>query len=70
MSPFPGEMTKQTLSAPARSIRSTRYSDTAFGRSTPSTSLLPTGRSSFEKASGWILVPAPAAGTMPHMQGR
>ena len=32
---LPGEMTKQILSAPARIIRSTRYSLTARGRSTP-----------------------------------
>src|SRR3569623_694499 len=69
MSVFPGETTKQILSAPAFSIRSTTYSLTARGRSTPSSSLLPTGSSSFEKASGWIRLPAPAAGTIPHITG-
>ena len=33
---MPGEMTKQILSAPARTMRSTRYSLTARGRSMPS----------------------------------
>src|SRR5947209_3516416 len=67
MSVFPGDTTKQIFSAPALSIRSTTYSLTARGRSTPPSSLLPTGRSSFEKASGWIRLPAPAAGTIPHI---
>src|SRR5690242_21949068 len=67
MSVFPGETTKQILSAPALSMRSTTYSLTARGRSTPDSNLLPTGRSSFEKASGWMRLPAPAAGTMPHI---
>src|SRR5579875_4139860 len=30
---------------------------------------LPTGRSSLEKASGWMRMPLPAAGMMPHMSG-
>src|SRR4051812_25611968 len=68
MSLFPGEITKQTRLAPPRTIRSTRYSLTARGRSTPSaSSRLPTGSSSLLKASGWMRDPAPAAGTMPHM---
>src|SRR5918993_2681460 len=67
MSDLPGEITKQILSAPPRIIRSTRYSLTAQGRSTPPSRRLPTGRSSFEKARGWMRLPRPAAGTMPHM---
>ena len=67
MSDLPGEITKQILSAPPRIMRSTRYSLTAQGRSTPPSRRLPTGRSSFEKASGWMRLPRPAAGTMPHM---
>src|SRR5947209_457219 len=69
MSDFPGEITKQILSAPPRIRRSRRYSETAQGRSVPSSSRLPTGSNSFEKASGWIRLPRPAAGTMPHMSG-
>ena len=42
---------------PPRSMRSTRYSLTARGRSMPSSRRLPTGSSSFEKASGWMRVP-------------
>src|SRR3954468_2892565 len=67
MSDFPGEITKQSRVTPARSIRSTRYSLTARGRSMPSVSRLPTGRSSLEKARGWMRLPAPAAGTIPHI---
>src|ERR671932_695513 len=73
MSDLPGAMTKQILSAPPRIRRSTRYSLTAQGRSVPLSSRLPTGRSSLEKAKGWMRLPRPAAGTMPHMsdlQGR
>src|SRR5919199_4152182 len=73
MSDLPGAMTKQILSAPPRIMRSTRYSLTAQGRSVPLSSRLPTGRSSLEKAKGWMRLPRPAAGTMPHMsdlQGR
>ena len=40
---LPGEMTKQIFVAPARNIRSTRYSLTARGRSIPSSRRLPTG---------------------------
>src|ERR687897_539588 len=69
MSDLPGEITKQILSAPPRIIRSTRYSLTAQGRSTPPSRRLPTGRSSFEKARGWMRLPRPAAGTIPHMSG-
>src|SRR3954464_35575 len=69
MSHLPGEMTKQSLSAPPANIRSTRYSLTARGRSVPSSRRLPTGSSSFEKASGWMRVPLPAAGMMPSMSG-
>src|SRR6185312_10987276 len=68
MSDFHGEITKQILSAPPRIMRSTRYSLTARGRSTPLASIqLPTGSNSLEKASGWMRVPLPAAGTMPHI---
>src|SRR4051794_35076452 len=67
MSDFPEEITKHILSAPPRIRRSTRYSDTAQGRSTPSFALLPTGRSSLENASGCIRLPRPAAGMMPHI---
>src|ERR687897_502991 len=69
MSDLPGEMTKQILSAPPWIMRSTRYSLTAQGRSVKPSRRLPTGRSSLEKASGWIRLPRPAAGTMPHMSG-
>src|SRR5215212_1480727 len=69
MSDLPGEMTKQILSAPPWIMRSTRYSLTAQGRSVTPSRRLPTGRSSLEKASGWIRLPRPAAGTMPHMSG-
>src|SRR2546425_4348163 len=67
MSDFPGEMTKQIFAAPPRIIRSTRYSLTARGRSASPSIRLPTGSSSFENASGWILLPIPAAGIMPHI---
>src|SRR6266542_968328 len=67
MSDLPGEMTKQILSAPPRIIRSMRYSLTARGRSISPSRRLPTGSSSLENASGWILLPTPAAGMMPHM---
>src|SRR4051812_14801090 len=63
MSDLPGAMTKQILSAPPRSIRSTRYSLTARGRSARS----PSGSNSLENASGWIRVPCPAAGMTPHI---
>src|SRR5215216_1640899 len=69
MSHLPGAMTRQILSAPPRIMRSTRYSLTAHGRAMPASVLLPTGSSSLEKASGWIRVPRPAAGMMPHMSG-
>src|SRR5918992_1554256 len=69
MSDLPGEITKQILSAPPWIMRSTRYSLTAQGRSVPPSRRLPTGRSSLEKASGWMRLPRPAAGTMPHMSG-
>src|SRR4051794_39359064 len=67
MSDLPGDITKQILSAPPRISRSTRYSETAQGRSTPSSVLLPTGRSSLENARGWIRLPRPAAGMTPHI---
>src|SRR5215203_6548957 len=67
MSDLPGEMMKASLVAPAASIRSTRCSLTARGRSTAPSKRLPTGNSSLENASGWIRVPAPAAGMMPHI---
>src|ERR671924_73915 len=67
MSVLSGEMTKQIFSAPPITIRSRRYSLTARGRSHPFSDLLPTGSSSFENPSGWMRLPRPAAGTMPHM---
>src|SRR5918911_560007 len=67
MSDLPGDMTKQILLTPARIMRSTRYSLTARGRSVDPSFRLPTGSSSFEKASGWIRVPLPAAGMIPHI---
>src|SRR5687768_9312643 len=67
MSDLPGEMTKQIFRAPPRIIRSTRYSLTAQGRSVPPSKRLPTGSNSLEKASGWMRLPRPAAGTMPHI---
>src|SRR6059036_1294985 len=69
MSHFPGAMTKQILSAPPRIRRSTRYSLTAHGLAMPASLLLPTGSSSLEKASGWMRLPRPAAGMIPHMSG-
>src|SRR5512134_1395059 len=67
MSDLPDEMTKQILSAPPAIRRSMRYSLTAHGRSPPSRGRLPTGSSSLENASGWMRLPRPAAGTMPHI---
>src|SRR4051794_24164610 len=67
MSDLPGEITKQSLVAPARIIRSTRYSLTARGRSVWPSRRLPTGSSSFENASGWMRLPIPAAGMIPSM---
>ena len=67
MSDFPGEMTKHSLFVPARNIRSTRYSLTARGLSASASGRLPTGNSSFENANGWMRLPIPAAGMMPHM---
>src|SRR3990170_2303300 len=67
MSDLPGDMIKQSFFAPAHTIRSIRYSLTARGLSSSPSILLPTGSSSLEKASGWILDPAPAAGIIPHM---
>src|SRR3990170_8974127 len=67
MSDLPAEITKHIFDAPPFIMRSTRYSLTALGLSTPPSNLLPTGRSSFENARGCILEPAPAAGIIPHM---
>src|SRR5947209_438713 len=67
MSDLPGEITKQSLSAPPAIIRSTRYSLMARGRSTWPSNLPPTGSNAFENASGWIRPPAPAAGIIPHI---
>src|SRR4051794_34748644 len=67
MSDLPGEITKQMRVAPAISMRSTRYSLTARGRSASPSRRLPTGSSSLLNASGWMRLPTPAAGTMPHM---
>src|SRR5829696_5382248 len=67
MSDFPGEITKQSLSAPPMTNRSTRYSLTARGRSRSPSRRLPTGSSSFENASGCMRLPWPAAGMIPHM---
>ena len=69
MSDLPGEITKQIFRAPPRIMRSTKYSLTAQGRSLTPSKRLPTGRSSLEKASGWMRLPRPAAGTIPHMSG-
>src|SRR3954454_13479860 len=69
MSDLPGEITKQIFVAPPWIIRSTRYSLTAQGRSIPLSRRLPTGNNSLENASGWMRLPIPAAGTMPHMSG-
>src|SRR5690625_4783960 len=61
-------MTKQIFVVPARAMRSRRNSLTARGRVPTSSAMRPpTGSSSFEKASGWMRVPLPAAGTMPHI---
>src|SRR6266571_4368885 len=65
MSVFAGEITKQTRVAPAVSMRSSRYSQTASGRSVWPSCRVPTGSSSLEKASGWMRVPRPAAGITP-----
>src|SRR3954470_7361233 len=67
MSDLPAEIVMQMRVAPARIIRSTRYSETAFGRSVPSAMRVPTGSSSLEKASGWMRLPMPAAGTIPQV---
>src|SRR3972149_3153067 len=67
MSDLPGDMIKQSFFAPGHTIRSIRYSLTPRGLSSSPSILLPTGSSSLEKASGWILDPAPAAGIIPHM---
>src|SRR5689334_22878935 len=67
MSDFPGEITKQILLAPPEIIRSIMYSLAARGRLVSPSRRLPTGRSSFEKANGWIRLPAPAAGIIPHI---
>ena len=69
MSDLPGEMTKQILSAPPRIMRSTRYSLTAHGRSTPLSRRLPTGSNSFENARGWMRLPTSGRGhDPPHAQ--
>src|SRR5690625_3292908 len=61
-------MTKHIFVVPARAMRSRRNSLTARGRAPTSSAMRPpTGRSSFEKASGWMRVPLPAAATMPHI---
>src|SRR3982751_750379 len=67
MSDLPGEMTKQSFSAPPRTSRSIRYSLTARGRSRSPSRRLPTGSSSLENASGCMRLPCPAAGMIPHM---
>src|SRR5205823_14958402 len=67
MSDFPGEIMKQILLPPPRIMRSTRYSLTAQGRSAPPSIRLPTGSNSLEKARGWMRLPRPAAGMIPHM---
>src|SRR3954468_2777408 len=67
MSDLPGEMMNAIFVAPASSMRSIRCSLTARGRSTGPSKRLPTGSSSFENARGWMRVPAPAAGMIPHM---
>src|SRR5690349_24809904 len=67
MSDLPAPITTHSLSAPPASIRSSRYSATAQGRSARSRSVLPSGSSSLENASGWMRLPRPAAGMMPHI---
>src|ERR671912_343440 len=67
MSDLPGEMTKQSFSAPPRTSRSIRYSLTARGRSRSPSRRPPTGSSSLENASGCMRLPWPAAGMIPHM---
>src|SRR5882724_1081562 len=67
MSPLSPEMTMQICVAPAAIIRSTKYSATAFGRSTPLITREPTGNNSFEHPSGCMRWPAPAAGMIPSM---
>ncbi len=53
MSLFHGEITNANRLAPASTMRSTRYSLTARGRSTPrSSTRLPTGSNSLLNASG------------------
>src|SRR6266566_4456989 len=65
MSVFAGEITKQTRVAPAISMRSSRYSQTASGRPVWPSYRVPTGSSSLEKARGCMRVPRPAAGMTP-----
>src|SRR5579884_280406 len=65
MSVFSAEITMQICVAPAAIMRSTRYSETALGRSAPFTMREPTGSSSFEQPSGCMRSPAPAAGMIP-----
>src|SRR6266568_956539 len=68
MSVFAAEITKQILFTPPAIIRSSKYSETARGRSLMPSSRVPTGSNSFENASGRIRVPCPAAGTIPQRE--
>ena len=72
MSPLPGRVMKNTCSAPANRIRSSRYCDTGLGlRSAPSLAWVkPTGISSLLNGSGASRVPRPAAGISPTSRGR
>src|SRR3569623_1582219 len=69
MSDVPGPMTKHSLSAPPVTMRSSRYSLTAQGRSPRLPPRLPTGSNSLEKPSGWMRLPRPAAGMIPSISG-
>src|SRR4051812_44525092 len=62
-------MTKHSFVTPASSMRSIRYSLTATGRSLSPSLRLPTGSNSLENAKGFMRLPRPAAGTMPHTSG-
>jgi hypothetical protein len=68
MSDLPGAITKQMCVAPPAIIRSSRYSLTARGRSVAPSKREPTGSSSFENARGWMRLPMPAAGMIPHIR--
>src|SRR4028119_1536519 len=60
ISDLPGEITKQIFVAPPRIMRSTRYSLTAQGRSTPASRRLGAGRGCTGWARGCADAPSPA----------